>query len=244
MSKITDAIRKAESDRGILMGSHDLQGSVRQFEAALLSRRAGNGQAVVLTASKTTTEAPVTIPTTTGTSAVKPPVEKAIGGVSQQYSLESWEQAIELVTKKLEECEQRIAEHNGEQVRLQARLKASEELKAEIEREQATIREAQTKAQQQTTLIEKNRTVWLRQLEALRECAVLSQACRVAEGELSANDRLVAQTLSSQEKIADELAHFNQRGEALRQQVVQLRFKLASALASTGTTDATTRGAS
>ena len=209
MSKITEALHRAELDRNAA-------------NTAFFVR-------------------PQTAPKVSGFSAAtvsfSPPVPEVAPAENLSRTQESWEQAIALVTKQLESCEEQMAAHTSEQSHLQARLQAAEELAAKIERERIEIRQAQEQATQKAASLEKTRTLWARQLEALRECAVLSQACRAAEQELKANAACVNQSVASQKRLAEELAQYQQKDQVLRGQVEALRFKLASALASTGTTD-------
>ncbi len=212
MSKITNALHRAELDRSTAYPVF----SARPQTIFVKNGRVASGPAAV-----SFPPAPAEIV----------PVENI------SKTLESWEQAIALVAKQLESCEEQMAAQASEQSHLQERLQAAEALTAKIERERIEIRQAQEQATQKAASLEKTRTLWVRQLEALRECAVLSQACRAAEQELKANAECVNQSIASQKRLAEELAQYQQKDQVLRGQVEALRFKLASALASTGTTD-------
>ena len=236
MSKITDAIHRAQADRYMWLNPNS-----SRLEPVVTARQPlSHGSIVVETPPTARTAAAEPSATTTGgIASPAQPTEAARVATAPGAAgtPESWEEAIALVTKQLEACEQQLAKHHGEQVRVQAKIRAAEQLLAEVEREQTGLRAAQEQAVEQAAAVERTRTVWIRQLEALRECAVLSHACRVAEQELHTNTTLITRTTQSQQQITGELAHYQQRGESLRQQVEQLRFKLANALASTGTTE-------
>lgn len=214
MSKITDALRRAEAEGAVIRSAY-----FARPEAAFVPERVISGFS-------------------TTPAAYSPPSPKAQAEEENSGSLKSWEQAIAQVTKQLERCDEQIAAQAGEQSQLQSRMQAAEALAAKVERERAEIRKAQEQAAEKAASLEKSRMLWARQLEALRECAVISQACRDAEKELKANAESVDRAIALQKRAAEEREHYEQQEIVLRGKVEALRFKLAGALASTGTTDA------
>ena len=152
-------------------------------------------------------------------------------------SRESWDQALELVKRQLETHEQQAARQDAELVKVKAQLAAAEALRAQAEQERERARTRMDAAQHQVAELESAKVTWVRQLEALRECQKLSHAARMAAEELDANTTLVARIAQSQQRVGEDLAYYQQRGEALRQQVEALRFQLAQALTFTGTID-------
>ena len=86
--------------------------------------------------------------------------------------------------------------------------------------------------------VDEERASWLRRLDSLRECQVLSHTVRVTEQELAANAERLKGIESTQQQVNREREHCDQREQALQQRLTELRFKLGQALAFTGTTDA------
>ncbi len=253
MSKITDAMKRAEASQAQMLrnGStvsgyfkvlkQELWEEVRQFEEAF-SRRG----ALPATTFPSAVEVAVTSAHTQPVSqeSVQPtqtqPPYKTNGGPVIQVSSpgpESWDQAIELVKKQLEAYEQRAAQNTGEQVTLNAQLTAHDQLMVTLDHEREALKQRLEEQAKATSAIESEKASWVRQLEALRECQVLSHAASLAEEELRANASLVAHITQSQQRVAQEHHHYQQRGEQLTQLVEQLQFKLGQALAFTGTTD-------
>ena len=217
MSKLIDAVKKAEQER--TQELHEETGWVRRtFD---LSPR----QAVQTVPSS---------PSPTPSNGLQGSVNISTG---QATVSESWEQAMELVKRQLAEYERRSAHQEAAQVRLKAQLVACEQLMVQMDQERNTLRQRLEEMAKAASTIETEKVVWLRQMEALRECQALSQAVRTAAQEQQANALLVTQISESQQRTAEELTQYQQRGEALHKHLEQLRFRLAQALAFTGTTD-------
>ncbi len=143
---------------------------------------------------------------------------------------ESWEEAMALVSKQLQECEQQLANQSSDQAKRQERL-------AQLEEEKKNLSALQLETSEKSVLLEKSRLAWTRQLDALKECALLSRTYREAEQALQANQQRIAATQESQNQLANTLAAYQQQQADLQKQAEQVRFRLANALAATGTTD-------
>ena len=156
-------------------------------------------------------------------------------GAPSAGSRESWDQALELVKRQLEAHEQRAARQDAEVLKAKAQLAAADALRVQAEREREGARARVEAAERQASELESAKVTWVRQLEALRECQKLSHTAKMAAEELDTNTTLVARITQSQQRAGEDLAYYQQRGEALRQQVEALRFQLAQALTFTGT---------
>ena len=150
----------------------------------------------------------------------------------------SWDAAIERVTQQLAAIETRVARGAGERVRLTAQLQANEQLVAAIGREQIELKQQLASVEQAMRAVDADRAAYVRQLDSLRECQVLSHTVRVMEQELAANAKALEAIARTQQHVYQEQEHYQQRAQALAQQLEGLRFRLAQALAFTGTTDA------
>ena len=163
----------------------------------------------------------------------------ANGFESSTRSAESWEQAMEVVKRQLAQYEEQAARQAADQTRLKAQVAATEQLAAQVEAERRRLQGCVAESDQAVASIESTKGVWVRQLEALRECQMLSHAVRMTEEEFQAAALLAQRVRQSQQQVTQELQHHDQRREALAQQLSQLRFQLAKVLACTGTTDQT-----
>jgi hypothetical protein len=258
MSKVTNALRRAELDRqmGAGNGTSNLPGYLRAIRDELKEEIRLAEQAFIRR-SAPAIEGPSALPEpapasavesratghqtasgtalTTGASVVEgpaaAPTDRVVGGPA------SWDEVIESVRTQLGECEQHAARQTGDQVHLRAQLAASEQLLARIEQERTVLRQRLEQAAHASEAIEQTKAAFIRRLEALRECQVLSHACRMAERELEANGLLITHATQSQQRVTEELAHYQERSDVLQHQVNQLRFQLAKALAVTGTTE-------
>ena len=134
----------------------------------------------------------------------------------------SLDEAIAGAVRQLAESEQQVA--------------ASQQLARQLEQERERLQQRPSEVARTTPALEATRVVRVRQLEALRECQALAHAASSAEEELRANAGRIAQITASQQQLAQELAQHQQQTPVLQQRVEQLRFKLAQALACTGTT--------
>lgn len=156
-------------------------------------------------------------------------------GPERVAAVETWEQALEVVKRRLAESEEQAARHAADETRHKAQLAAGEQVLARVQQEQQDTRQQLEQSQRAAAAAAGTKAVCLRQLEALRDCQVLAHACRATERELSTSIMMVSQATQTQARASAELAHHREREEALRQQVEQLRFQLAKALASTST---------
>lgn len=150
-------------------------------------------------------------------------------------AVETWEQALEVVKRRLAESEEQAARHAADETRYKAQLAAGEQLIARVQQEQQDARQQLEQSQRSAAASAGTKAVCLRQLEALRDCQVLAHACRVTERELDTSTMMVSQATQTQARASAELTHHREREEALRQHIEQLRYQLAKALASTGT---------
>ena len=148
-----------------------------------------------------------------------------------------FDKAIERVTQQLAAIETRVARGAGERVRLTAQLQANEQLVAAIGREQIELKQQLASVEQAMRAVDADRAAYVRQLDSLRECQVLSHTVRVMEQELAANAKALEAIARTQQHVYQEQAHYQQRAQTLAQQLEGLRFRLAQALAFTGTTD-------
>ncbi len=258
MSKITDALDKAQHDRSLRMytisapagpndaanGASNVREELTWSPQVLRPRRPESVPAVAAPTQEPAVRlndgAPHPVRTTDRSVMVTPATQagQANGTASvNAASCESVDQAIELVKRQLETCEQQAARHTAEQLRLKAHLAASEQLQTQMTQEQSALRQQVEAGAKAAASIESTKAAWVRQLESLRECQVLSHAVRRAIQELKANAAMVTYTAESQRTAAEELAHYQQRGHALQQQVDQLQFRLGQALACAGTTN-------
>ncbi len=256
MSKITDALNKAEHDRDVRAhsmsvpsgangagnGKPDLREELT-WSPQVLRRRPESVPAIAAPTQESAmclAGAPQPVHTTDGSTTVARSSQAGQANAPASVnaaSAESVDQAIELVKRQLETFEQQAARHTAEQLRVKAELAASEQLQTKIAQEQSALRQQLEAGAKTAASIESTKAAWVRQLESLRECQVLSQAVRRAMQELKANAAMVAHAIESQRKAAEELAQYQQRGHALQNQVDQLQFRLGQALAFTGTTD-------
>ena len=217
MSTVTDALKKAEEKRQVLRGGNGPKatGYLHSFKQGVLEE-VREFEVALTRRSKPQTDGEGVAP---------------VGAATP----EAWDQAIERVRRRLTQHEEQVARTAGEQTRLKAQLAANEQLLGQMEQERQALHERLREGTQTAAAIETTKTSLLRQLDALRECQILSHDCRMAEQELSANTTAVSHLTASQQRVEQELAHYRQRGEALEQDVAQLRFKLSQALAHTDT---------
>lgn len=159
-------------------------------------------------------------------SPVKPPADTQNG-----HPRESLEEATALVTKQLQQCEQQIAEESGIQQQVALRL-------AQVEQQRRELLERQTRSAEKAAQLEKSKTVWMRQLSALRDATALSAAFKQAQQAQQTNQQSLAQNQQLQQRLLQEMNEYQQKDAELKQKAEALRFKLANALAATGTTDA------
>ncbi len=210
MSRITNMLRKAEEDReGHVGTAHPHSGNGN-----------GNGHG-------------------NGHDAVVVPPVYANGSTAQPEAAlqpESWEKTMALVKQQLLQHEEQMNQYKDQAESLNARLTESDGLIAKLEQDRQAMRQQMEQISQTIASNEKSRALWVRQLDALKECEQLSQACRAAEQELKDAEGMVEKIAESRRQIEQELVHYQRRGEALRQGIGQLKFRLGQALAATGTT--------
>ena len=253
MSKITDALHKADADRrrqaeqsarpasGYFQTlKEELWEEVRDLEEAL-SRRGAPA-------------APPQGPAASGTAGVAtdPPSPPAIPAAPVQAKKdhrvpaappvspatpEAWDQRLQRARQQLAGYEQRSARKHAEQDSLKAKLGACEQLLVDAQQEQAELQERLATIVAEAASIETERVSWKRRVEALHECQLLVEEAKAAEQDLQANAAMAAQVVQSQQQIAQELSRYQARGEMLQKRLDQLRFRLGQALALTGTVD-------
>lgn len=244
MSKIMDALRRADEERQASGRSpltwarfvqaikQELREELRQMEEAFSRRRAQQAEAQRLA-----------MPDEGPHGRLSPPVAPAREGAASPApsaalpTADSWERAIERVKEELESCERELARQNAETLHIKAQLASTEQLIAHLTQQQAGLQQRLAELDRMSTTLNEARGSWQRQLEALRECQLLSHAAKMAERELAANTVMVKQIADSQQGVSDELAHYEQRGALLQQHIDRIRFELSKALAWTGTTD-------
>lgn len=236
MSKIANELKAAEQQRQEhaahqpTMLSEDPQRS--RVPAGEPSRLAPAAQASAVPG---TTTSELSASPTSGVAGPQPAAIKL--STFTAHPPESWEQAIELVKQKLAAYEQDVARREAERMRLKAQLVASEQLLTHIEQERQRLQQRQEDTDKLSSSMQVAQEAWRRQLEALRECQLLSHAVQMAEQELQANAALIARVSQSQQLVTEELERYRQRGEMHQKHLEQLRFQLAQALVVTGTTD-------
>jgi len=150
----------------------------------------------------------------------------------------SWDQAITLVKEQLQTCEQQAARQAGDQVRFRAQLDALETLLAQLQEERDQIRQKLEHTTKTNSALEAAKASLSRQLDALRECQILAYDVRMADQECQASAAVVAHVSQSNQRMANELSHYQDRTNALQHQAQQLKFKLAQAMASASTSPA------
>ncbi len=240
MSKITDAIRKAEIERSASYPGPEAPRVTQSFTPTGGDPNGSKGADALRHGRPVYTVMPTAAAESPRTSATGPsgtddrtiPAEP-----SAAASPESWDKAIELVKRQLGGYEQQVARQAGELSHLQAQLSASEQLSAKLDQERASLRERLQQETETAAALDRARASWVKQLEALRECQELSHACRMAEQDLEANTAMLARITQSRQQVDVEMVHYQQRCEKLRQQVGQLRFRLGHVLALTGTAE-------
>ncbi len=225
MSKILDAVRKAEGDReGRSIAAPDT--SVGQTTRVyVLDPVSGEGRWV--------NGAAPAVSASNGSNGPTPMSDSSMPTPS------TWEQTLTSVQRELEDAEQDAARCAQEQGRLKAEISACDHTIATLTQQRETLHQQVARSIEAAATLEATTASWRRKLEALRECQVLSHTLRRTEQDLLANTALVAHVTQAQQQVAEELAQHRQRGEALQRQVQELRFRLAQALTSTGTTDPT-----
>lgn len=216
MSKITDAIARAEQDR-------QLHWTPMRLSARMPSETV-----------PTPTAPAIGTPTT---SVIHPrPAAPAAptAPVAGQLPLD---QAVEAVKQRLAQREQQAARLAQQQLRINAQLTATDQLQAQLEQDRVTLRRQLVDLERSAAAIDAEKTASLQQLDALRECQMLSHAVRVAEQDLSVNTTIITQAVQSQQRAMEELARHRQQGDVLQREVAHLRARLAQALTATGTTE-------
>ena len=244
MSKITDALTKAEQERASfgLAGKPVFSEHLHAFKQELHEQiRLAEG---ALTHQGQNVSAPsvaVDTPTLTGPAAIPTPPLSASHGSSARVAVAkenaasvSWDEAIGQAKRQLAECERQAARHAGEQARLQGQMTAAAQFIQDLEQERLVLRQRLEQLAQLTSSIETAKATWARRLEVLQGYQLLAHEAKMAEEELRANAALVEQMSQSQQRVAAELAHYQQRSQALEQRVTELKFQVAQALASTG----------
>ena len=248
MSKITDALRRAESERvdarGLIGGlgftgdaqvrEHESVEEIRWVEhAASPSESAPSplrppapaaGWSVV---TSTPSQALQSI-TTPGAVNGDPPLPPAT------VSTASWEQALVALTQQLGIVEQQAAQQAADQARVAAQLSALDQIVTQYEQERALLRTRLEQASKVKEAREAEKASLQRRLAALQECQVLAHEVRMAEQEAQASAAVIAQIVQSKQRLADELLRYQQRADALQQQVRELKVQLEQALASSG----------
>lgn len=236
MSKITDALQRAAQERVTRLAA---QAPANGFFGALKqelreefgwSRGAPKPNGAPLE-HQVAAGSGATPPTPAATSAGMKPAEP------HSTSPEAVEHAIEVVMRQLEASSEDVAKRAAEECELRAQLAAAEQLAGHVEAQRRTLSQRLEDARQRAQALEQAKAAWQRQLEALRECQRLSHGIRVVQDEARANNVMLAQMTQFQQRVAEDAAHYQQRGEALRERIEQLRQRLQRTLALTGTVD-------
>lgn len=243
MSKITDAMAKAEQERTSLSwaGNPAVSEHLNVLKQELHEKiqladevvKPGPSRALAASGRHGTETEQPRVPLSEASTEVAP--HNAGPSQSQAYSPVSWEEAVERAQRQLEECERQAARHTGEQARLQGQLTVSKQLIEQIEQERVVLRQRLEQMAQLGASIEAAKATWTRRLEALRGYQVLSHEAKMTEEELQANTALIACMDQSQQRLTAELAHYRRRSQALEQRVSELMFQMAQVLAATGT---------
>ncbi len=220
MSKITSALTRAEQDRQLEWVP------TRVIRAPASAVPAASGTILPAPAALLAAATPSVSPTGNG-AAVAP---AAMPAATRQ----SLDQAITAVKEQLAQREQHVARLTQQQLQVNAQLTAAVQLQTQLEQNRVILRRQLAELEQSASAVDAERTNWLKQLEALRECEMLAHAVRMAEQDLAVNTTMVAQVTQSQQRVADELMHYRQRGEALQQEVAYLRTRLTQALSVSG----------
>lgn len=207
MSKVTDALSRAEQEREILVASAN--GPHGRSNGSIGSTGA----------------------------AVTPSLSQPVAAAPQASATpETVEQAIAVIERKLSEVEQDAARQAGERMRVQAQFTASERLLTQLEQERKAFQQRLAQIDHAAAELETSKGTWVKQLSALRDCQVLSHELQMAERSLQAGRTLIEHTTQSQRQVAAELAQQTQQQTLLQQRVDALKFQLGNALALTGTT--------
>lgn len=247
MSKTTDALNRAEEERRAAQGAkfsgyfqalkQELQDEIRWVEEAVRRREPANGAAQ---AAIPAPAAPV-VPAQPAPKIEPPaPVQTEAVVIKPQSNLSpaSWDQAIALIKDQLQTCEQQSARQAGDVVRFRAQLDALESLITQLTHEREQIAQKLEQTSKTSASLEQAKASLSRQLDALRECQVLAYDVRMADQECQASAAVVAHIGQSNQRMANELAHYQDRTNSLQQQAQQLKFKLAQAMAAASTAPA------
>ena len=148
---------------------------------------------------------------------------------------QSWERTIQQLQDQLAACEQQAATQSGEQLSIKAQLAAYEQLATKLEQDRVALRQRLEQTIHAAASVEQTKASYLRQVNALRECQVLSHAAAMTEQELQANATMIASVGRSHEQVGQELARYQQRAAELQKRLEQLQFQLSQAFAFTAT---------
>jgi chromosome segregation ATPase len=144
------------------------------------------------------------------------------------------DQAVQHIREELVKCEQQVARQHGERSSIEAKLEAHDHVAVQVEQERLALRRLLEHTTQDASSIEAARAGLKRQLDALRDSQILSHAVKIAEDELRANAAMIEQIGRSQQRLAAEMAYYQERAAAVKQQAEELQVRLAQTLSQAG----------
>jgi hypothetical protein len=255
MSKVTEAMKKAEEERAGHQSSaalgfsarflrslkEELQEELRSFETVVgwRSAKAAQGDAPEVSepASPVSEEPAVAMqaPAVVAQEPQQPKVElrvvpERLGGAGPDH----WQAELARLTQELAACEQQAARQTSQQALCRVRMASLDELKARMKQERQALGEDLQRTSLEVSALEARSASLSRQLEALLESQLLANQVRVAQRDLQHHAEVVAQMARSQLQRAEELTQYQQREQILRQRMEELKSKLESALSMTG----------
>ena len=221
MSRIQDALRRAEEHRGSRSqagpeareSSMRLDDEVREFEASLTAWRARPAEPAV---------EPAQHPPSVFQQGQETAPLRAI--------VNPWDEDIRRCRDALAACEARVARARRQQKVLHTQVREQECVVAEAATHLHVLQQGLKELEDGVRRTEAERSAEGERLLALRQCQALAQAAAEADQRLQANTEAMARMARVQQRVSEKLSQQQEEADALRSAAAELRQQLAEAL--------------